>query len=60
MKRAKLQDLEAMRMSGHETREVFDRYNIIDEDHLADAGKRLEEYAQSTSGSGAARLRLVK
>jgi integrase len=60
MKRAKLQDLEAMRISGHKTREVFDRYNIIDEEDLADAGKRLEEYVQKRKRERAARLRLVK
>jgi integrase len=60
MKRAGLQDLEAMRISGHKTRHVFDRYNIIDEDDLADAGKRLEEYAQKRKQERAARLRRVK
>ena len=60
MKKAGLQDLEAMRISGHLTRNVFDRYNIIDEDDLADAGKRLEAYAAKRKQERAARLRLVK
>jgi len=60
MKKAGLQDLEAMRISGHLTRNVFDRYNIIDEDDLADAGKRLEEYAQKRKQERAAKLRIVK
>jgi integrase len=60
MKKAGLQDMEAMRISGHLTRNVFDRYNIIDEDDLADAGKRLEEYAARRKQERAARLRLVK
>ena len=60
MKKAGLQDLEAMRISGHLTRNVFDRYNIIDEDDLADAGKRLEEYAAKRKQERAAKLRLVK
>jgi hypothetical protein len=60
MKKAGLQDLEAMRISGHLTRSVFDRYNIIDEDDLAAAGKRLEEYAQNRKLERAARLRRVK
>lgn len=60
MKKAGLQDLEAMRISGHLTRNVFDRYNIIDEDDLADAGKRLEEYAAKRKLERAAKLRLVK
>jgi integrase len=60
MKKAGLQDLEAMRISGHLTRDVFDRYNIIDEDDLADAGTRLEEYAAKRKLERAAKLRIVK
>jgi integrase len=60
MKKAGLQDLEAMRISGHLTRSVFDRYNIIDEDDLAAAGRRLDEYAQKRKQERAARLRRVK
>ena len=60
MKKAGLQDLEAMRISGHLTRNVFDRYNIIDEEDLADAGKRLEEYAAKRKQERAVKLRLVK
>ena len=60
MKKAGLQDLEAMRISGHLTRNIFDRYNIIDEDDLADAGRRLEEYAAKRKLERAAKLRVVK
>ena len=60
MKKAGLQDLEAMRISGHLTRNVFDRYNIIDEEDLAAAGKRLEAYAQQRKQERAARLLRVK
>jgi integrase len=60
MKKAGLQDLEAMRISGHLTRNVFDRYNIIDEDDLAAAGKRLEEYAKKRKQERVAKLRIVK
>jgi hypothetical protein len=49
-----------MRISGHLTRSVFDRYNMIDQDDLAAAGKRLEEYAQNRKLERAARLRRVK
>jgi len=31
-----------MRMSGHRSRAVFDRYNIVEEDDLRDAVKRIE------------------
>jgi hypothetical protein len=60
MKKAGIQDLEAMRISGHLTRNVFDRYNIIDEEDLVEAGKQLEEYAQKRKQERAARLRRVK
>lgn len=60
MKRAGLQDLEAMRISGHLTRHIFDRYNIIDEADLAAAGKRLEEYAKKRKQERAAPLQRVK
>jgi len=60
MKKAGLQDQEAMRISGHLTRNIFDRYNIIDEDDLADAGTRMEEYAKKRKAERAAKLKLVK
>lgn len=32
-----------MRMSGHKTESVFRRYNIVDEDDVREAQKRLEK-----------------
>lgn len=33
----------AMLLSGHKTRSTFERYNIVSESDVLDAGKRLEE-----------------
>jgi integrase len=42
-----------MKMSGHRTRAVFDRYNIIEDDDLREAVKRLEAgSAKHSGGSG--------
>jgi integrase len=60
MKRAGVQDKVAMEITGHRTRSVFDRYNIIDEADVRDAGERLDEYAKQRKQERAAPLRRVK
>jgi integrase len=44
MKRAGIGDKTAMEISGHKTRAIFDRYDIVDEGDVADAGEKLTEY----------------
>jgi integrase len=42
LRRLGVQESVAMRISGHKTRAIFERYNIIDESDLADAASRLD------------------
>jgi len=42
----------AMLISGHKTRSVFERYNIVDERDLHDAADKLYKHLQGKSGSG--------
>ncbi len=49
-RKAGLSQVEAMKLSGHKTVSVFQRYDIVDEADLAESMDRVEEYLRSQKG----------
>ena len=55
--RSGVPDRVAMQISGHKTRSVFDRYNIIDEADLKKASKCITEYHKPKNGDNLVTIR---
>jgi hypothetical protein len=53
MIRAGIPEKQAMRISGHKSRSIFDRYDITDERDIKIAGQKLARYLEQKTEIGA-------
>jgi len=60
MIRAGVSEKVAMQISGHKTRAVFDRYDIVDDKDLIEAAKKRAEYLEKISRTGTISGTIVK
>jgi hypothetical protein len=51
LNRAGVTETVAMKITGHNTRSVFDRYDITSEEDLADASRKLQALTETTTGT---------
>jgi integrase len=49
-RKAGLSETEGMKLSGHRTRNVYDRYNIVDDEDSRQAMRQAQEYLKHEAG----------